>query len=166
MPLHITSTPTHDITLPAQFLKEHPERQISQIAASIEAFGFNDPVAMDETGEIIEGVGRVLAARRLGLSEIPVILLGHLNAAQKKAYRIAHNKICQNSGFNLDLLRIEFEALSQLDASLLETTGFEEAELSELLTLAPLPELSPELSETLQNAKKVTCPHCGGVVHV
>lgn len=129
------------IKLPKRVLKFHPERQIGQIADSIQAFGFNDPVAVDEKNEIIEGVGRVLAARKLGLESIPVIRLSHLSEAQKRAYRIAHNKITLNTGFDLDALRAEFGALSQLDEEVLLFTGFETAELEDLLKLPELPDL-------------------------
>lgn len=166
MTLEITSLQIEKIKLPQQSLKEHPKKQIRQIADSIETFGFNDPVAIDENNEIIEGVGRVLAARELGLEDIPVILLKHLNEAQKKAYRIAHNKICLNSDFNLEALRLEFEALMQLDESMLSLSGFETAEIDDLMMLPVLPDLDKELTEAMKQGKTVTCPHCGGTVYV
>lgn len=166
MKLTITQLPVNQIHLPKHALKEHPARQIQQLAESIRAYGFNDPVALDEAGEVIEGVGRVLAARKLELESIPVIRLKHLSEAQKRAYRIAHNKICLNTGFNLEALREEFMVLSSLDESLLSITGFESAELADLLQMPELPDLGPELTESLSQAKTVTCPHCGGVVHV
>jgi ParB-like chromosome segregation protein Spo0J len=166
MKLVINDYPLRKIKLPSRHLKAHPEKQVKQIVASIEAFGFNDPVALDETGHIIEGAGRVLAARQLGLKTIPVIQLFHLNEAQKKAYRIAHNKITLNTGFDLDVLREEFENLCGLDESLLSLTGFESIELEDLLKPTVMPELAPELTESLSDSKTVTCPHCGGVVHV
>jgi ParB family chromosome partitioning protein len=166
MGLEITSLAIGKIKLPELSLKEHPAKQVKQIADSIQAFGFNDPVAVDENHEIIEGVGRVLAARELGLEDIPVILLKHLNEAQKKAYRLAHNKICQNSDFNLEALRLEFEALSQLDESLLAVSGFETAEIDDLMMLPVLPDLDVELTEALKAAPSVICPHCGETVYV
>jgi ParB-like chromosome segregation protein Spo0J len=166
MALEITSLLIGKIKLPAQSLKEHPKKQIRQIADSIQAYGFNDPVAVDENNEIIEGVGRVLAARELGLKDIPVISLKHLNAAQKKAYRIAHNKICLNSDFNLEALRLEFEALSQLDVSMLTLSGFETAEIDDLMMMPVLPDLDKELTEAMKQSKTVICPHCGGEVYV
>lgn len=166
MGLEITSLLIGKIRLPEPSLKEHPAKQIRQIADSIQAFGFNDPVAVDENNEIIEGVGRVLAAKELGFKTIPVISLKHLNDAQKQAYRIAHNKICLNSEFNLEALRLEFEALSQLDESLLAVTGFETAEIDDLLTVPVLPELDLELTETLKEGATVICPHCGETIYV
>lgn len=166
MALEITSLPTAKIKLPEQSLKEHPKKQIRQIADSIQAFGFNDPVAIDESHEIIEGVGRVLAAKELGLEDIPVILLKHLNEAQKKAYRLAHNKICQNSDFNLEALRLEFEVICQLDESMLSLSGFETAEIEDLMILPVLPDLAKELTEAMKQGNTVICPHCGETVYV
>lgn len=155
------------IKLPENPLKEHPDSQIRQIAASIRQFGFNDPVAIDESREIVEGVGRVLAARELGLTEIPVITLAHLNESQKKAYCIAHNKICHNSGFNLERIRSVFELLCQEDdPTMLEATGFVQAELDDLLAPPTIPELSEELTGSMKDAPKVICPHCGEAVYV
>jgi ParB-like chromosome segregation protein Spo0J len=167
MELEISFLALDKIKLPDKSLKEHPERQIRQIAQSIREFGFNDPVAVDEKGEIVEGVGRVLAARELEMAEIPVISLKHLSEPQKRAYRIAHNKICLNSEFNLEILRLEFEALSQLnEQALLESTGFEAAELEDLLAVPDLPELGGELTGSMKDAPTVICPHCGEAVYV
>lgn len=167
MKLEIVILPLEKITLPEKSLKEHPDRQIRQIADSIRAFGFNDPVAIDEMGEIVEGVGRVLAARELGLKEIPVITLKHLNQTQKRAYRIAHNKTCLNSEFNLEVLRIEFEALTQVgNSDLLEATAFETAELDDLLAVPDLSVLDEELTGSMNDAPTIICPHCGESVYV
>lgn len=167
MKLEISKKSLDEIKLPEKPLKEHPERQVLQIAESIRQFGFNDPVAIDEKGEIIEGVGRVLAARKLGMSEIPVISLSHLSDAQKTAYRIAHNKTCLNSDFNLERLRTAFEALAQLDEqSLLLATGFLPVEIQDLLAIPELPELSGELTGQMADAPMIICPHCGESVYV
>lgn len=166
MPLMVDYLPMNQVLLPQRHTKSHPVRHIQQIADSIQAFGFNDPIAVDEAGEIVEGVGRYLAAQLLRLETLPVIRLSHLTEAQKKAYRIAHNKIASNTGFDLEALRSEFETLCQLDESLLSLTGFEAIELEDLLKLPELPELAPELTESLSENNTVTCPHCGGTVHV
>ncbi|WP_303674752.1 ParB/Srx family N-terminal domain-containing protein [Vampirovibrio chlorellavorus] len=167
MKLEITAVSLDKIRLPENPLKEHPDGQIRQIVASIRQFGFNDPVAIDENGEIVEGVGRVLAARELGMSEIPVITLLHLSEAQKKAYCIAHNKICHNSGFNLERLRSLIELLCREDdPALLEATGFAQAELDDLLAAPMEPELGGELTGSMKDAPKVICPHCGEAVYV
>ncbi|MBF0395758.1 MAG: site-specific DNA-methyltransferase [Desulfobacterales bacterium] len=126
--------------MPLEDLKEyknntklHPDEQIKQIAASIIEFGFNDPVAIDEVSSlIIEGHGRYLAAKELGMKEIPVIKLGHLTETQRRAYAIAHNKLTLNTGFDEELLRKEFEYLQNLDFDL-ELTGFNMDEIGDIL---------------------------------
>ncbi len=146
--------------------KQHPPEQIDQIAASIQAFGFNDPIGIDTENVIIEGHGRLLAAQKLGLEKIPVIQLGHLSEAERKAYALAHNKLTLNTGWDLELLRTEFESLKELDFKDLQLTGFREIELSNLSSVPSLPESEPELDESIlekedpNNFKQVTCPNC------
>src|SRR6202035_269287 len=112
--------------------RTHSDTQIAQIAASIAEFGFNNPILVDTKAGIIAGHGRLLAARKLGLTEVPVIVLDHLSEAQKRAYVIADNKLAENAGWDDDILRIEIEALQDesFDVSLL---GFEDEELARLL---------------------------------
>ena len=112
--------------------RTHSEAQVAQIAASIAEFGFNNPILVDTKAGIIAGHGRLLAARKLGLTEVPVIVLDHLTEAQKRAYVIADNKLAENAGWDDNLLRIEIEALQDesFDVSLL---GFEDVELAQLL---------------------------------
>ena len=137
--------------LPLEALKEyennaklHPDEQVAQIAASIEAFGFNDPIAVDENGVIIEGHGRLLAARRLGLTTVPVIRLAHLSETQKRAYILAHNKLTLNSGFDVDLLAAELAAIRD-DGFDVALTGFDAAQLDAYFRAAPAePEGDPD----------------------
>ena len=84
--------------------KLHPQEQIDQIAESIKQFGMNDPIAVWKDGVIIEGHGRLLACRQLGIDTVPIIRLDKLTDAQRKAYTLAHNKLTLNSGFNISLL--------------------------------------------------------------
>lgn len=109
--------------------KLHPDSHIEQIANSIEEFTFLDPVAVDENGEILEGHGRLLAAKKRGDSTIPVIQITGLSDAQKVAYRLAHNKLTMNTGFDPDMLKLDFEFL-QDEGFDLDLTGFGELELS------------------------------------
>lgn len=110
--------------------KTHTDKQIRQIARSIKEFKFNNPILIDENNEIIGGHGRLLAAQKLGLNEVPVIQLKHLSEAQKRAYRIADNKLTENGKWDVDLLEIEFEELEKLNLDTsLDITGFETTEI-------------------------------------
>ena len=100
----------------AKNAKNHPESQIQQIAASIQQFGFNNPILVDENLEIIAGHGRMAAAQLLGLDTVPVIRLAHLSDAQKRTYRLADNKIAENGGWNADLLRWTYCRMSKMRA--------------------------------------------------
>ena len=116
----------------ARNVRTHSDEQVAQIAASLVEFGFTNPCLVDEQGVLIAGHGRVLAARRLGLDVVPVIVLSHLSDAQKKAYRIADNKLALNAGWNDELLRLEMEELQTFDFDL-GLTGFGTEELDTLL---------------------------------
>jgi len=95
--------------------RTHSEAQIAQIAASIAEFGFNNPILVDTKAGIIAGHGRLLAAQKLGLTEVPVIVLDHLTEAQQRAYIIADNQLALNAGWDEDLLRAELAALQAED---------------------------------------------------
>lgn len=94
-------------------LKEHPEWHIDQISKSIERYGYNDPIAIDENNMIIEGHGRYEALKLLGFENIEVIKLEHLTEEQKRAYIIAHNKIALNTGFEMGKLVEELSILKE-----------------------------------------------------
>ena len=112
--------------------RTHSDAQIAQIAASIAEFGFNNPILVDTNAGIIAGHGRLLAAQKLGLEEVPVIVLDHLSEAQKRAYIIADNQLALNAGWDDETLRSELAALNEesFDLSLI---GFEDEELARLL---------------------------------
>src|SRR5580704_1801787 len=112
--------------------RTHSDTQVAQIAASIDEFGFNNPILVDTKAGIIAGHGRLLAARKLRLTEVPVIVLDHLSEAQKRAYIIADNQLALNAEWDEDLLRTELAALQDesFDVSLI---GFEDDELARLL---------------------------------
>jgi DNA modification methylase len=112
--------------------RTHSDGQVAQIASSIKEFGFTNPVLIDGGGGIIAGHGRVLAARKLGMSEVPCIRLDHLTEAQKRAYVIADNRLALNSGWDTEMLKVEFADLQELGFDL-ELTGFDLDEIKELL---------------------------------
>jgi len=121
--------------------KEHSEQQIAQIAESIRQFGFNNPVLIDEAGEIIAGHGRVAAARILKLDIIPIIRLTHLSPTQKMAYRLADNKIAENGGWNVEMLKLELEKIeSSCEDMDLSVTGFDSIELDVMFNPTTLKE--------------------------
>lgn len=111
--------------------RTHSKEQVNQIASSIKEFGFTNPVLIDEQGGLIAGHGRVMGAKKLGLKEVPTITLNNLTEAQKKAYIIADNKIGDNSTFDEELLKIEIEALQDMDFNI-DLLGFSDEELLEL----------------------------------
>ena len=118
--------------------KIHEEKQIQQIAKSIERFGFNNPILVDERSEVIAGHGRLLAARLLKLEAVPVVRLIHLSEAEKRAYRIADNKLSENGRWDTDLLKLEFSEIEKLALNLedelnLDITGFDFKEIDVLL---------------------------------
>src|SRR5580658_2038056 len=110
--------------------RTHSDAQIAQIAASIAEFGFNNPILVDTKAGIIAGHGRLLAARRLQLAEVPVIVLDHLSEAQKRAYIIADNQVALNAGWDDDVLRAELAALQAEDFNI-DLIGFDDRDLAE-----------------------------------
>jgi len=112
--------------------RTHSEEQVLQIASSIREFGFNNPVLIDQDGGIIAGHGRVLAARKVGISEVPTIELSHLTDTQKKAYVIADNKIALNAGWDEEMLKLELEELKLADFDI-DLTGFSDEEFNLLM---------------------------------
>ena len=108
--------------------RTHNEEQVIQIAASIKEFGFTNPVLIDGENGIIAGHGRLMAAKKLGLEEVPTIELSYLSEAQRKAYILADNKLALNSGWDNDLLAIEFAELGELGFDL-DLTGFSSEEI-------------------------------------
>jgi ParB-like chromosome segregation protein Spo0J len=121
--------------------RTHPRKQVEQIAQSIRAFGFTNPILIDAEGRIIAGHGRLLAARQIGLAEVPPITLPHLSEAQKRALRLADNKIALGAGWDLEILKLELSELAVLDVDLdLSLTGFSSGEIDVVLNGQPDPD--------------------------
>ena len=124
--------PIEKITPYARNSRTHSDEQVAQIAASIREWGWTNPILADEDGGLIAGHGRLLAARKLGLTQIPTMVAKGWSEAQKKAYVIADNKLALNAGWDLELLAVEIGDLQGFDFDLM-LTGFSDDELSKLL---------------------------------
>ena len=122
---------TADLIPYARNSRTHSDNQVNQIASSIKEFGFTNPILIDEQGGIIAGHGRVMAAKKLGLTDIPCIELAHLTETQKRAYVIADNKLALNAGWDEEMLRLEFDELKEAGFDL-ELTGFSLEEIDGL----------------------------------
>jgi len=132
IPDRIEQRPLDSLVPYARNARTHSDRQVAEIAASIREFGWTNPVLVDGDNGIIAGHGRVLAARKLGIADVPVIELAGLSEAQKRAYVIADNKLALNAGWDEDLLALEFGDLASLGFDL-SLTGFGEDEIGILL---------------------------------
>lgn len=133
--------------------RTHSDGQVAQICASIREYGWTNPVLIDENGMIIAGHGRVMAAQRMKMDEVPCIVLSGLTEAQKKAYVIADNKMALNAGWDDEKLKLELENLKELDFDL-ELTGFDSDELDQLLSLDDIDSLPEDIDEVPEPPKE------------
>lgn len=136
MKLKIEYRKVSDLLPYARNARTHSDTQVSQLAASIKEFGFNNPVAVDGEGMILCGHGRVMAAQKLHLTEVPTVCLSHLSDTQVKAYILADNKLALNAGWDNDMLKVELEDLKDSDFDL-NLTGFSDDELKDILVEDP-----------------------------
>lgn len=114
--------------------RTHSKKQIAQIAASIQQFGFVNPVLVDADGAIVAGHGRVEAAKSIGMVTVPTIQLDHLNPAERRAYLLADNRLAELAGWDQETLAIELAELSTLEIEFdLEITGFETADIDQII---------------------------------
>jgi DNA modification methylase len=132
MKLNIEHIPVERLVPYVRNARTHSDGQVAQIAGSIAEFGFVNPILVGADDVIIAGHGRLLAARKVGLADVPVIRLGHLSETQCRALVIADNKIAENAGWDEDLLRLELEELRAEDFDL-DITGFDLDEIDRLL---------------------------------
>ena len=161
MNLEVTYVATTDLIPYANNPRTHSDQQVAQVAASIQEFGFNNPILIDEHNSIIAGHGRLAAAQKLNMNTVPTILLEGLSEAQRKAYIIADNKLTENSTWDYELLEIEIDRLKEFDLDL-DLTGFEPQELQDILGIG-LEKKSEdvEFKEVSEAALNHECPKCG-----
>ena len=128
----VTARKTAELVPYARNSRTHSDAQVAQIAASITEWGFTNPILIDPSGGIIAGHGRLLAARKLGLDDVPCVVADGWSDAQKRAYIIADNKLALNAGWDNDMLAVEFAELDGLGFDL-TLTGFDLAEIEGLI---------------------------------
>ncbi|EMX2233239.1 ParB N-terminal domain-containing protein [Salmonella enterica subsp. enterica serovar Newport] len=131
--LKIVYRPLQELSPYAHNARTHSPEQVAQLVESIKQFGWTNPVLIDEKGEIIAGHGRVMAAASLKLDTVPVIVLSGLTSEQKRAYRLADNRLPLNAGWDVELLKLEVADLLDADFDI-SLTGFNQTEIDELLT--------------------------------
>ncbi|MEQ8282914.1 MAG: DNA methyltransferase [Parvibaculum sp.] len=145
--LTVENIPVTSLKPHARNARTHSKEQIRQIARSIETFGWTNPVLADREGGVIAGHGRLEAAKLLNLAEVPVIRIEHMSEAQKRAYRIADNRLAELAGWDHDILAIEFGELLAMDLDFeITDTGFETAEIDLMIagTGADEPDAAPD----------------------
>jgi ParB-like chromosome segregation protein Spo0J len=146
----------------ARNARTHSDDQVSKIASSIKEFGFLNPVIVDGENGIIAGHGRVMAAKLLGMDQVPVLQADHLTDAQKRAYVLADNRLALDAGWDDELLRVEFAELEDVGFDL-DLTGFtpdEIAAYSGEINFEPGTEDDQGKLDELE-PKWIACPHCG-----
>lgn len=129
--LKITYKPVADLIPYARNSRTHSDAQVAQIAASIKEFGFTNPILLDGDNGIIAGHGRVMAAQKLGETQVPTIELGYMSETQKRAYIIADNKLALNAGWDEQMLALEIQDLKDVGYNL-ELLGFDLNELQSI----------------------------------
>lgn len=163
MRLNVEYVPIDTIKEYENNAKIHTDEQIEQIKKSIQEFGFNDPVGVWH-GECVEGHGRIIAARQLGMTEIPIIRLDDLTDEQRRAYMLVHNKLTMNTDFDFELLGSELGGIIDIDMS---EFGFdieiEEEEPDEIIDDEVPEEVETrcKLGDIWQLGRWVYCKKCG-----
>ena len=130
--LQVVTWPVEKLIPYARNARTHSDEQVAQIAASIAEFGWTNPILAGSDGIVIAGHARLLAARKLGMTEVPVIVLDHLSESQRRALILADNRLALNAGWDEEMLRVELAALEE-DGFNLDVVGFTDQELEDWL---------------------------------
>ena len=146
----------------ARNARTHSDAQVAQLAASIQEWGWTTPVLIDETGSIIAGHGRVMAARKLGIEDVPVMVAAGWSEAQRRAYVLADNKLALNSGWDMDLLKVELQDVGELGFNL-DKIGFDVGEMAALFDEPNMnaPDTSSKEIDPDEYLLDHKCPKCG-----
>lgn len=144
--LHVVYLPVSSLAPRPRNPRTHSKNQIRQIAASIEEFGFTNPILIDANGSVVAGHGRLQAAMLLGMSAVPTIRLDQMTKAQIRAYVIADNRLAEKAGWSTELLTLEFQELETLKLDFdLTITGFEAPEIDVLISGSATDDLQDEI---------------------
>ena len=155
--LQFESVAIDSLRIPERDLRKHPTRQIEKLAKSIDRFGFVAPILIDARGEVIAGLARIAAAKRLGVLQAPAIRVEHLSPEEVRAYRIADNRLAEDADWNDEALRIEVRELIELDFDI-EALGFEVPEIDIMLDVT-----EPQAEEEIPSLLSVPVTRPGDV---
>lgn len=158
MKLKIQYKPIQDLIPYARNSRTHNDAQVAQIAASIKEFGWTNPVLLDGENGIIAGHGRVMAAQKLGETEVPTIELSHMDENQKRAYIIADNKLALNAGWDNEMLALEVADLKDAGYDL-GLTGFS---LDEIAALNGDADIDEDFKEPIDESRNLLMIECQG----
>ena len=158
MKLKIQYKPIQDLIPYARNSRTHNDAQVAQIAASIKEFGWTNPVLLDGENGIIAGHGRVMAAQKLGETEVPTIELSHMDENQKRAYIIADNKLALNAGWDNEMLALEVADLKDAGYDL-GLTGFS---LDEIAALNGDIDVEEDFKEPIDESRNLLMIECQG----
>lgn len=156
---HIESVPIEEINSYSNNPRIHSEDQIERLMGSIRAYGFTVPLVIDGRNEVVVGHGRLEAAKRLGINELPCVRREDITTAQAKALRIADNKVAESEWDTVKLVK-EMEELEELGFDL-EMTGFDFNEIEDLMVVPDFQPATEDDQPRLDEKSKVVCPRCG-----
>ncbi|MBD3754696.1 MAG: ParB N-terminal domain-containing protein [Gammaproteobacteria bacterium] len=161
IPKNVECAPIASLIPAANNPRTHSKKQISQIAASIQEFGFTNPVLVDKDLNIIAGHGRVAAAKQLKMKEVPILRIEHMSETQRRAYIIADNQLALRAGWDEGILAIELQALGDLNFDL-ELTGFDMGDIDRIVGALGADD-EPDEAETLEPATGPAITQAGDI---
>lgn len=154
--LKIEYLPVEDLVPYQNNARKHTNTDVSAIAKSIEMFGFDDPIGIWKDNIIIEGHGRLMAAKQLGMETVPVIRLDHLTEEERRSYALVHNKTAEMSAWDFEKLELELSELPSIDMA---DFGFANLTTDDLGINDS--DFISDTEITKKKEKEVVCPHCG-----